>query len=273
MLMEQTLGDRMKEYEYVTRNKLTNKLPIVIRLDGKAFHSFTSGMDKPVDDIIARSMEMTTKALCEQVQGVIIGYTQSDEISLVLMNTSDKASQLWFNNNLSKIISVSASICTLEFNRVFMNEAYLYEAQNMFTESRRKYSSKIFQANFDSRAFTLPETEIVNYLIWRQRDCQKNSVSSAARALFSHKSLYGLNRNKMIEKMKNDKNYIFENEVPLFFRNGITFIKEEIERVGTDLYGKECTSTSKRWVPIYGSNNFEDNPEFYLDYIEKAKEW
>ena len=124
--MEQTLGDRMKEYEYVTRSKLINRLPVVIRLDGKAFHSFTKGFDKPVDDIMTRTMKRTTEALCKNIQSVVMGYTQSDEISLVLMNTSNKSSELWFNNNLSKIISVSASMCTLYFNKFFENFIELY---------------------------------------------------------------------------------------------------------------------------------------------------
>ena len=206
--MEQTLGERMKEYEYVTRNKLTNRIPIIIRLDGKAFHSFTRGFDKPVDDIMAKTMKETTKELCSKIQGVVMGYTQSDEISLVLMNTSNKSSELWFNNNLSKIISVSASICTLEFNRIFEREVKNIDYAD-------PYFSKLYTAVFDSRAFTIPEGDIVNYFIWRQRDCQKNAISSTARTLFSHKSLYGLSGRKMIEKMEEEKNFIFEDKIPL----------------------------------------------------------
>ncbi len=291
--MEQTLGDRMKEYEYVTRNKLINRLPVIIRLDGKAFHNFTKGFDKPVDDIMAETMKLTTKALCEKIQSVVMGYTQSDEISLVLMNTSNKSSELWFNNNLSKIISVSASIVTCEFNKIFAEavEKKLNETRQMLDypdiddcedestpleqEYRKllRFKEKEFTALFDSRAFNVPENEVVNYFIWRQRDCQKNAVSSTARTLFSHKSLYGLSSKKMVEKMKDEKDFIFEEKIPLSFRNGVTFIKEETKRVGTDNFGKECIGYSKQWVPIDGTKNFEDDPEFYLNYLEVVKKW
>lgn len=264
--MEQTLGDRMKEYEYVTRNKLTNRVPVIIRLDGKAFHNFTKGFNKPVDDIMARTMKRTTEALCNNVQGVVMGYTQSDEISLVLMNTSNKASELWFNNNISKIISVSASMCTLHFNKFFEEEVKNIDYAD-------PYYSKINTAIFDSRAFSIPENDIVNYFIWRQRDCQKNAISSTARTLFSHKSLYGLSGSKMIEKMKEEKDFIYEDKIPLSFRNGVTFIKEETKRVGEDNFGKECVSYSKRWVAIDGTKNFEQEPEFYLNYLEDVKKW
>ena len=111
------LGERMKRYEFVTRNYLTCKTPVIVRIDGKAFHTFTKGLEKPYDKQLMRLMQDTTLKLCKEVDGCKIGYTQSDEISLLITDWENVDTQAWFQNNLSKIISVTASIATLEFNK------------------------------------------------------------------------------------------------------------------------------------------------------------
>lgn len=273
--MEQTLGSRMKEYEYVTRNYLVNRVPIIVRIDGKAFHKFTRGLDKPCDKIFMESMKKTTVELCKQVQGTVMGYTQSDEISLVLMNTSDRNSELWFNNNLSKIISVSASIATVEFNKTFMNLGVQYELDNnvLFDNknNNHKYSSKYMTANFDSRAFNIPREEVINYFIWRQRDCQKNAVNSAARTMFSHKQLQGLNQKQLKEKMLTEKGLNFDKVFADVFKNGMIVIKEPKERIGYDNFGKQYFATSKQWVVKNGDIIFEDDRDEIEDYLERMR--
>lgn len=269
--MEQTLGSRMKEYEYVTRSYLTNRIPIIIRIDGKAFHKFTRGLDKPCDTIFMEAMKETAIELCKQIQGTVMGYTQSDEISLVLMNTSNKNSELWFNNNLSKIISVSASIATLKFNSVFTRLGMVYEAENFQGLNKRKYSDKYMSANFDSRAFNIPEEEIINYFIWRQRDCQKNAVNSAARTMFSHKQILGLNQKQLKEKMSIDKKIDFDECYANAFKNGITVIKEQKRRVGYDNFGKECLTISNQWVEKNGTIIFETDRDEIGKYLESMK--
>ena len=121
-----SLGDRMKYYEYVTRNYLTRKLPVICRIDGKAFHSFTRGLKKPFDEIFIKSMQDTMKYLCENVQGCVLGYTQSDEITLVLVDYQDRDSCAWFDNNIQKMVSVSASMATLAFNNAFWENSNKY---------------------------------------------------------------------------------------------------------------------------------------------------
>lgn len=267
--MEDTFGERMKNYEYVTRNYLTNRVPVIIRIDGKAFHNFTKGLDKPCDKVFLQAMAQTTKELCEQIPRVIIGYTQSDEISLVMMNTSNKNSDLWFSNNLSKVISVSASIATLEFNKAFGNLAIQFDMDNgtMFDNPAKdsKYRSKIFTACFDSRAFNIPEEEIINYFIWRQKDCQKNAVSSTARTMFSHSELLNLNQQQQKDKMFNEKGFDFNNAFTQDFKTGCVFIKEKAERVGYDNFGKKFVAMSNKWVKT--NKIFEDEYEFFLKYI------
>lgn len=114
-----SLGDRMKTYEDVTRTHLTRRTPVIIRLDGCHFHTFTRGMDKPYDKILCKSMQDTMKYLCENIQNCVLGYTQSDEITLVLCDYKKINTAAWFDNNVRKMCSVSASLATLAFNRIF----------------------------------------------------------------------------------------------------------------------------------------------------------
>lgn len=114
-----SLGDRMKGYEGVSRNFLTRRVPAIIRLDGKAFHTFTKGMEKPFDPVLTQAMQETMKYLCENIQGCVLGYTQSNEITLVLTDYATIQTDAWFGYNIQKMCSVSASMATMAFNREF----------------------------------------------------------------------------------------------------------------------------------------------------------
>ena len=113
------LSDRMKTYENVNRTYLTRRTPVIIRLDMRAGHTFTKGFQKPFDEIFMKSMRETMKYLCENIQGCKLGYTQSDEISLLLVDYDDINTAAWFDYNILKIVSVSASMATLAFNKAF----------------------------------------------------------------------------------------------------------------------------------------------------------
>lgn len=119
IMKRDSLGDRMKRYEYVTRTYLTNRVPVIIRLDGKAFHTFTRGFNKPYDTLLMQTMMNTMQKLCTSIQGCVFGYTQSDEITLVLVDYQTIDTDAWFGYNIQKIASVSASMATMEFNRIF----------------------------------------------------------------------------------------------------------------------------------------------------------
>ena len=110
--MTQSLDERMKQYEYVTRTYLTRKIPAIIRIDGKAFHTFTKGFKKPFDMVLMSAMQNTMKSLCEQIQGCVFGYTQSDEITLVLTDYATIDTDAWFGYNVQKMASISASTAT-----------------------------------------------------------------------------------------------------------------------------------------------------------------
>lgn len=199
-----TLGDRMKNnYENITRYYLTRRMPVIIRVDGRSFHTFTKGFKKPFDDVLVKTMQDTMKYLCENIQGCVLGYTQSDEISLILTDYAEFTTDAWFGNNLQKMCSVSASMATLAFNKFFSEQVqdFMYaccddfgddvlpEKQNDYELAHNVYFNKLYTAMFDSRVFTIPKEEVCNYFIWRQQDSTRNSIQSVGQANFSQKEL------------------------------------------------------------------------------------
>ncbi|WP_300924569.1 tRNA(His) guanylyltransferase Thg1 family protein [uncultured Clostridium sp.] len=232
------LGIRMKEYEAVTNTKLVNRTPVIIRLDGRAFHTFTKGFKKPFDDTLNYCMQETMKYLCENITNCIFGYTQSDEITLVLLEQS-KESQPWFDNRIQKIVSSTASMATLKFNQALTNRVlfnFFNENEDEFAEcddleesfAKTKYANKLFQATFDTRVFNLSKEEVINCIIWRQQDATKNSISSLAQANFSHKQLQGKNSIEMQDMLVNEKG-INWNDIPTKYKRGSACIKKPVE--------------------------------------------
>lgn len=269
------LGDRMKQYEQAQRQFLTRRMPLIIRLDGKAFHSFTKGFQRPFDLIFLKAMHETAKYLCENVQGCKVAYHQSDEITLLLNDWETLQSQSWFDKNLNKILSVSASMATMAFNKAFseiVNESYNsytlepaegYERKELpngmtlkeFDKLYDTYFNRIGTAMFDSRAFLLPKEEVTNCLIWRQQDASRNSVQMLGQAHFSHKSLQGKSGSAVQEMLMLEKG-INWNDLPTTLKRGACIVKETFKHENT---------TRTRWVVD------EDIPIFTQDrsYIEK----
>ena len=206
-----SLGDRMKGYENITRNHLISRMPVILRLDGRAFHTFTKGFDKPYDITFAKAMELTMKYLCENIQGCVFGYTQSDEITLVLVDYQGLNTSSWFDNNIQKMVSVAASMATLEFNR-------------KFSELMLDYSK--MGATFDCRAFNVPKEEVTNCVLFRQNDAIRNSIQALGQAYFSHKELHGKNTEDIITMVK-EKTGILWNKLPIEQQRGMCCIKDD----------------------------------------------
>lgn len=188
------LGERMKGYEFASKTMMTKRMPIIIRLDGRAFHTFTKGLEKPFDEVLMNTMWQTAKYLCENIQGCKIAYTQSDEISLLLTNYDSITTDSWFGNSTQKMVSISASMATLAFNKHFRKNT---EELEIKSSKSAQYTSllitKFDTAMFDSRIFVLPKEEVNNYFIWRQQDAIRNSVQMLAQSKFSHKELHKKN--------------------------------------------------------------------------------
>lgn len=233
-----TLGERMKEYEMQSRTRLLRKVPVIIRLDGKAFHTWTKGLDRPFDRNLMHIMQKTMLALCKQIQGCVLGYTQSDEITLVLVDYQRMESMAWFDNQVQKMCSVAASIATSAFEKALDEEIdeldvdaqkYYWDNQ-LFTQEEcieKKYLliSKKWKANFDARAFNIPIHEVINNLIWRQQDATRNSINMVGQSLYPHKELQGIGTKELQNKMLTEKNVNW-NDYKTDEKRGIAAIKD-----------------------------------------------
>ena len=230
-MKKDNLGDRMKEnYENRAKTQLLRRTPVIIRLDGKAFHTFTRGFKKPSDDILIEAMQQTMLTLCKEIQGCVLGYTQSDEITLVLTDYKNLETAAWFDYDVQKICSVSASIATLAFNRSFAKQCALY-APSHSTDINNAHINSIYNgALFDSRCFNVPKEEVTNCILWRQQDAIRNSINSVGQTNFPHKELQGLSTDQILGKLLEEKQ-IDWNKLPVHLQRGSCCIKREVDGV------------------------------------------
>ena len=156
MTTKDSLGDRCKRYEYVNRMKLPERMPIIIRCDGRAFHSYTKDLKRPIDKNLVSVMNDTAKYLCENIQGVQLAYVQSDEISLLINNYKEINSQSWYDNDLQKMVSVAASMAGAYFTA---NSWKIWRPANTLCPIGQADLERIKIATFDARAFVLPKEE------------------------------------------------------------------------------------------------------------------
>lgn len=221
------LAARMKGYEKNSSTTLSADQPVIIRIDGKAFHTFTKGLRKPFDQILTEAMQQTMLYLCQNVQNCVFGYTQSDEITLVLVTDKSDKTDPWFGNNTQKMCSVAASMATVAFNKAFYEFtddflAMQAEAWNS-SDADIKYGghleTKLFAATFDARAFNIPKEDVINNLIWRQKDAIRNSIMATGRAYFSHKQLHGKSSQDVVAMLQEKKTLRWE-DVPLRNQRG-----------------------------------------------------
>lgn len=259
MPVHDELGKRMKVYEAVPKNVLMKRTPVAIRIDGKAFHTFTRGMKKPFDDILIATMQDTMKYLCENIQGCVLGYTQSDEITLILVDYQTLETAAWFDYEVQKLCSISAAMATLAFNTAYNKrivqiqlpatlEYMSEEKQSGFLHYYHLYHDKANKAMFDSRCFNIPKEEVTNLVYWRQLDATRNSIQMVGQANFSHKELQNKSCNDiqdmlMLQKginwndfpttqkrgsccIKGDKGWIIDNEIPIFKGEGREYIEK-----------------------------------------------
>lgn len=232
MPVHDDLGCRMKEfYETIPKTRLMRRTPVAIRIDGRAFHTFTRGFRRPFDPILAKSMCDTMKYLCENIQGCVLGYTQSDEITLILIDYKTLSSDAWFGYEVQKICSIAASMATMAFNKYFSNNTSEYH-RNHFdnnTELDRKYWETLLSAYqkgamFDARCFNIPKEEVANLIYWRQLDATRNSIQMVGQANFSHKELQNKSCSN-IQDMLMEQKGINWNDFPVCYKRGVCAIK------------------------------------------------
>lgn len=182
----------MKGYENVPRTKLTPRMPMIIRVDGRAFHTYTRRFKEhqtdPWSTHLRDAMTAAAKGLMEEISGAKLAYIQSDEISVLVTDYDTFGTQAWFDKGVQKVCSVSASVATVHFNSEIHNNGF-----------------ETASATFDSRCFVLPREEVSNYFVWRQRDAEKNSVAMLAQWYFSHKQLHRKNGSEMQDMLMLEK--------------------------------------------------------------------
>ena len=258
------LGDRMKAYEAVPKVFCMRRSPVIIRLDGKAFHTFTRGFEKPFDEAIEWAMEVTMVRLCENIQGCVLGYTQSDEITLVLCDYQKRDTDAWFEYNVEKMCSVAASMATFYFFTAmckYANEIFEAGDEEKFRFISRKLENGAY---FDARCFNVPKEEVINCLIWRQQDATRNSIQALAQSLFSHKELQGLKCNQLQDKIFAEKGVNW-NDLSTYQKRGACAVKKMMPRVIKDKKGDKIGIVERpKWVidlniPIFTQNR---------DYVE-----
>lgn len=238
MAQTSNLGERMKGYEAVSKTILVRRVPVIIRLDGKAFHTFTKGLQKPFNAIMSYAMQETMHSLCKEIQGCVFGYTQSDEITLVLADYFKLDTSPWFDYEVQKMCSVAASMATIFFNRYFEDgvkrAGEIRDAVNLpYGDSKMYTSLESYERHlemmpvFDARCFNIPLGEVTNNIYWRQRDATRNSIQAAAQANFSHKQIQGCNCDKLQDMLFKEFN-INWNDYPTVFKRGCSCYKKPL---------------------------------------------
>lgn len=265
-----SLGNRMKDYENCYRLYLPKRQAIIVRCDGRAFHSFTKGFNRPYDTLFAKCMWETAKQLCENIGGCVFGYTQSDEISLILVDYKNINTEPWFGNNLQKIVSISASMATHFFNEAFRREVYREAVNNKNwgpdneTPHMKALSSRF--AFFDARAFILPREEIANYIYWRQLDCVRNSIQLAGQAYFSHKQLQNKNCDQ-IQEMLWQEHQVNWSKYPTWFKNGVAIYKQPREISHKNEDGTQSSVVRDKWIIDLEMPMVSQNPDFINKWV------
>ena len=241
MPVRDELGKRMKKYESVSKTVLMRRTPVIIRIDGKAFHTFTKGFEKPFDRVLIKTMQETTKYLCENIQGCVFGYTQSDEISLVLIDYQTLTTDAWFDYEVQKLCSVAASMATMAFNKFFSINvdncihyyATEYEEEGKYGPGTIEYKlCHTYQiavekgAMFDARAFNISKEEVTNCIYWRQLDAIRNSIQMVGQAHFSYNELHEKTCNQ-IQDMLHEQKGINWNDYPAYLKRGTAVKKDE----------------------------------------------
>jgi len=251
------LASRMKEYYQDAYNiKLPKRSNVIIRLDGKSFGKYTKGLETPFDKDFAEDMNMTAKYLAENIQGCKFAYVQSDEISLLLTDYDTFETSAWFDNKLQKIVSVTASMATSEFNRRRLMRAVQKETFGVPIQT----TIECFRmGEFDSRVFIIPDAEeVVNYFLWRQQDATRNSISMSGQKYFSHRDLQNKSTSEVQDMLFNEFG-INWNDYPVRFRRGGCFKKENYLIIDSVESGFE-----KRWV-YFDPPIFSKDRDFILE--------
>lgn len=284
MSIRDELGTRMKTfYEAVPDTKLVKRMPVAIRIDGKAFHTFTQGFKRPFDEVLIKTMQQTTQYLCQNIQGCVLGYTQSDEITLILVDYQTLTTEAWFDYRVEKLCSIAASMATMAFNK-FLNENVVNYTFSIAGEEARygktewtyedEYSEILMKAvdkgaMFDARCFNIPKEEVTNLIYWRQLDASRNSVQMVGQAYFSQKELQDKSCSD-IQDMLMTKGVNW-NDLPTYQKRGSCCIRNKIaiesNGVTADVYLRDTSKSANKWIIDTNIPIFKGEGREYIDKL------
>jgi len=247
-----SLGDRMKGYEACYDQVLPRRLPMMIRVDGRGFHTLVRrwGCKKPFDEALMLTMVETAQTLCIEIAGAQLAYVQSDEITVVVRDDQELDTQPWFGKRLNKVVSMAAATATMAFNNRMHKHVPEWHALDTFRHP----------AVFDARAWVLPEYEVANNLIWRQQDASRNSLQMLARSLYSHKQLQNKDSVALHDLcFAKGQNW---NNLPVWQRRGICIVKRPVLKMS-----KGIVVTRNQWLPDFDIPIFTEQPEYIKERV------
>ena len=278
MSVHDDLGKRMKDYEMRDRYFLQKRIPVAIRVDMRAGHTFTRGFKRPFDYIFMKSMQETAKYMCENMENAKFAYVQSDEITIILTDYDTLETNCWFNYRTDKLCSISASMATMAFNKYFeenvTNEVLEYKMVPHCVEIQqeiKEYHNTLIAAldkgaMFDARCFNIPKEEVTNLIYWRQLDASRNSIQMVGQANFSHNELQNKSCNDIQDMLMLQKN-INWNDFPTYQKRGSCVVKsDEKETITEDNIGTKMTIRSK-WIIDKEMPILEGKDRAYIDKL------
>ena len=256
------LANRMKEYEKRNQYYLQKRTPVAIRVDGRSFHTFTKGFQRPFDDVLIKTMQETAKYMCENIQGAKFAYVQSDEITIILIDYDTLETDCWFNYRTDKLCSIAASMATMIFNKIFKEKVENFiEEGGAFSLAQLNYNQMKMEpylkaiekgAMFDARCFNIPKEEVTNLIYWRQLDATRNSIQMVGQANFSHKELQNKSCND-IQDMLHEQKGINWDDYPTVCKRGTACIKnrkiiEYLDEFKVTAKLMDSTKTENSWI-------------------------
>lgn len=271
------LAERMKGYEKRNRYYLQRRMPVILRLDMRAGHSFTKGFKRPFDEVFIKSMQNTAKYLCENIQNSKLSYQQSDEITLLLVDYDKLNTDCFFDYRVDKLCSITASMATMAFNKFFENYVDEYrfskwDGVSNYEDDTWEYIQTLLNAvdkgaMFDARCFNIPKEEVTNNFYWRQLDASRNSIQMVGQANFSHKELQNKSCNDIQDMLMTQKD-INWNDLPTYQKRGSCCVRKEIENKSTGYNGEvRAIEYRTEWVIDTDIPIFKGEGREYIDRL------
>lgn len=274
------LAERMKGYEKRNRYYLQRRMPVILRLDMRAGHSFTRGFERPFDEVFIKSMQDTAKYLCENIQNCKLSYQQSDEITLLLVDYDKLNTDCFFDYRVDKLCSIAASMATMAFNKFF--EKYVDEYRFSKWDGVSKYEDGTWGyiqtllnavdkgAMFDARCFNIPKEEVTNNFYWRQLDASRNSIQMVGQANFSHKELQNKSCNDIQDMLMTQKG-INWNDLPTYQKRGSCCVRNKIviesDGVVAIIQLRDTSKSENEWIIDTDIPIFKGEGREYIDRL------